>query len=139
MAYVSKDLKAKLAVQIKEICKKYGVSATIAVRNYSTLVLNVKSGKIDFLKNYRETYEKKAVFHAQWYGAKSVPDFEKIDYIDVNQYRIDEHFSGVAENFLTEVYQAMNAGNHDNSDLQTDYHDIGWYAEIKIGKWNILG
>jgi hypothetical protein len=55
MAYVSQDMKAKLAPTIKSICKKYGIKASIAVRNHSTLVLNVRQGSIDFVENYIET------------------------------------------------------------------------------------
>ena len=55
MAYVSQELKAKLAPTIKAICKKYGVKASIAVRNHSTLVLNIKQGRIDFIENFIET------------------------------------------------------------------------------------
>ena len=31
---------------------------------------------------------------------------------------------------------AMNIGNHDNSDLQTDYYDVGWYVNLQFGRWN---
>ena len=50
MAYVSQELKSKLSPTIKAICKKYKVKASVAVRHHSTLVLNVKSGKIDFIE-----------------------------------------------------------------------------------------
>jgi hypothetical protein len=30
----------------------------------------------------------------------------------------------------------LNTGNHDNSDSQTDYFDVGWYVDVKVGKWN---
>jgi hypothetical protein len=30
----------------------------------------------------------------------------------------------------------MNAGNHNNSDVQSDYFDVGWYIDVNIGKWN---
>jgi hypothetical protein len=52
MAYVSQELKAQLAPGIKAICKKYGVKASIAVRNHTTLVLNIKQGPIDFFTGY---------------------------------------------------------------------------------------
>jgi hypothetical protein len=52
MAYVSQDMKAKLAPTIKAICKKYGIKASIAVRHHSTLVLNVRQGSIKFIENY---------------------------------------------------------------------------------------
>ena len=67
---------------------------------------------------------------------------DQIDYIrknqsvDVNPYWYQEHFSGKAKNFLTEVFTVMNKGNHDNSDIQTDYFDVGWYVNVNIGKWN---
>jgi hypothetical protein len=31
---------------------------------------------------------------------------------------------------------AMNDGNHDRSDIQTDYFDVGWYVDVNIGRWN---
>ena len=30
----------------------------------------------------------------------------------------------------------MNDGNHDRSDPQSDYFDVGWYVDVNIGKWN---
>ena len=122
MAYVSQELKSKLAPTIKAICKKYGVKASLAVNNHSTLVLNVKSGKVDFVGDYGSTPESRA-------------DAEKFG-IQVNPYWYKEHFSGQALKFLSEVIPAMNNGNHDNSDIQTDYFDVGWYIDINIGKWN---
>lgn len=120
MAYVSQELKAKLAPKIKAICKKYGVKASLAVRNHSTLVLNIKSGKIDFLGNYARDNE-----YAKKYG-----------HIDVNTYWYQDHFDGVAKEFLGEVIPAMNAGNHDRSDIQVDYFDVGWYIDVNVGQWN---
>jgi len=122
MAYVSQELKAKLAPQIKAICKKHGVKASLAVRNNMTLVLNVKSGKIDFISDYGNTPEART-------------DAEKFG-IQVNPYHYKSHFEGKAKKFLSEVIPAMNDGNHDNSDSQTDYFDVGWYIDVNIGKWN---
>jgi len=30
----------------------------------------------------------------------------------------------------------MNEGNHDNSDIMTDYFDVGWYISVRLGKWD---
>jgi hypothetical protein len=125
MAYVSQELKAKLAPTIKAVCKKYGIKATIAVRNHSTLCLNIKSGKIDFINNY-----------ANIVGADNSVWARKQGTIDVNPYHFDKHFSGNAKKFLSEVLTAMRQGNWDNSDIQTDYFDVGWYVDVNIGKWN---
>ena len=122
MAYVSQDLKSKLAPTIKSICKRYGVKASLAVRNHSTLVLNVKSGNIDFIGDFGNTPEARE--SAEKFG------------IQVNPYHYERHFNGEAYHFLNEVIPAMNAGNHDNSDIQTDYFDVGWYIDVNIGRWN---
>ena len=134
MAYVSQDLKAKLSPTIKAICKKYGIKASIAVRHHSTLVLNIKSGPIDFIENYIEADKNKS--YSKYMSDDQVAYIRKNQSLDVNPYWYQEHFSGKAVNFLREVFTAMNNGNHDNSDIQTDYFDVGWYVDVNIGKWN---
>ena len=60
----------------------------------------------------------------------------------VNVYRIDSHFKGVAKDFLTEVHAAMmgcdDLQNHNNSDIQSDYFDVGWYTDIKIDRKSVV-
>ena len=129
MAYVSQELKAKLAPTIKAICKKYGVKASLAVRHHSTLVLNVRQGNIDFIGNFNDTIAERDPT-----GNRHINRATKE--IQVNTYWYQEHFTGRAKNFLTEVITAMNNGNHDRSDIQTDYFDVGWYVDVNIGKWD---
>ena len=134
MAYMSQEKKARLAPTIKAICKRYGIKASLAVRNHSTLVLNITQGPIDFVENF---IQRDADTH---HGRKMSP--EQIEYlrknrsIDVNPYWYPEHFTGTALEFLQEVIPAMNAGNHDRSDIQSDYFDVGWYVDVNIGRWN---
>ena len=106
MAYVSKETKAELAPGIKKVLAKYGMKGTLAVNHHATLVCNLKSGPIDF-------------------GTDSV-----------NTYHIDNHFTGVAKEFLLKLKDAMMVGNHDRSDIMTDYFDVGWYIRINVGKWD---
>jgi hypothetical protein len=134
MAHVSQARKKELAPAIKNVLKKYGVKATIAVRHHSTLVLNIKQGPIDFIENYIKTGKNKSY-------DKHMPE-DRIAYVrknqslDVNPYWYHEHFSGKALSFLQEIFAAMNNGNHNNSDIQTDYFDVGWYVDVNIGNWN---
>lgn len=118
MAYMSQEKKAKIAPAVKAILKKYNVKASLAVRNHSTLVLNVKQGSIDFIKDFGDSED------AKKFG------------IQVNPYWYQDHFVGESREFLTEVITAMNDGNHDRSDIQTDYFDVGWYVDVNIGQWN---
>jgi hypothetical protein len=129
MAYVSQERKAQLAPAIKSICKQYGVKASLAVRHHSTLVLNIKSGPIDFIGNFNATIQDRDPS-----GRKHINQAK--DSIDVNPYWYHEHFTGEAKEFLTKVISAMNAGNHDRSDIQTDYFDVGWYIDVNIGRWD---
>ena len=130
MAYVSQELKASLAPAIKAICKKYGVKGTLAVRNHSTLCLNIKSGSIDFIGNSNE------VCGNDHYQVSRGFTPNKSSYDTVNPYHYKNHYSGKALKFLNEVMPLMNTGNHDNSDLMTDYFDVGWYVDVNIGKWD---
>jgi hypothetical protein len=54
----------------------------------------------------------------------------------VNPYWFHDHFDGKSKEFLKEVLAAMNEGNHDRSDIQTDYFDVGWYVDVNVGKWD---
>jgi len=134
MAYMSQEKKAKIAPKVKAILAKYKVKGSLAVRNHSTLVLNLKSGSIDLIENYIDTDSK--TFH----GKKMSQD--QIDYIrskkslDVNPYWYQEHFTGKSLKFLKEIFVAMNDGNWDKSDIQSDYFNVGWYVDVNIGKWD---
>lgn len=130
MAYMDQTRKAKLAGGIKEILAKYGVKGSLSVRHHSTLVLNIKSGPIDFIANCNETCSKDSYQVSR--GFTPITD----KYMDVNEYHYDKHFSGAALSFLTEIIDAMTVGNWDKSDIQTDFFDVGWYIDINIGKWD---
>ncbi len=130
MAYMSQERKAQLAVTIKNVCKTYNIKASLSVHHHSTLVLNIKSGPIDFIKNFNEVEAKRNMCrepHMREHAKGSM---------SVNPYWYHEHFSGVAKQFLQKVIAAMNVGNHDNSDIMTDYFDVGWYVQVNIGKWD---
>lgn len=108
MAYMSQEQKAKLAPAIKAVLKKYNMKGSIAVRHNSTLVVNIKSGPIDF-------------------GG---------DYFQVNHYYIDSRYTGVAKDFLNELKAAMMAEHWDESDAMTDYFSCAYFVSINIGSWD---
>lgn len=111
MAYFSQERKREMAPAVKAVLAKYGMKGTLSVSHHSTVVLTLKEGPIDFGHNGR-------------------------GFIDVNVYWIDEHYEGVAREFLNEVYRVLMTGNHNNSDIQSDYFDVGWYVDIRVGRWN---
>ena len=111
MAYMNQSEKARLAPKIKAVLKKYNMKGSLAVRNYSTLVLNLKSGPLNLADNDR-------------------------GYSQVNLYWLADNYQGKELAFLEEVKAAMHDGNHDNSNSQIDYFDVGWYVKVNAGDWN---
>jgi len=112
MAYVSQERKQSLAPAIKAVLKKYGVKGSLSIRTHSSLVLTIKSGKIDFVENFIETDSK--VLHGRKMSQDQIDHIRKNQSVDVNPYWYHEHFSGKAKDFLKEVLAAMNKGNHNN-------------------------
>ena len=129
MAYMSQAKKAELAPAIKAICKKHGIKASLAVRHHSSLVLNIKEGPIDFIANSN------AVCAADPYQVARGFQPNNDGYEQVNPYHYQKHYDGPALAFLEEVIPAMMKGNHNNSDIQVDYFDVGWYIDVNIGQW----
>jgi hypothetical protein len=120
MAYASQELKKELSPQIKAVLKKYWIKGTLSVQDHATLTCNIRSWVIDFASDYivdpRSEFDK---------------PFET--YKSVNEKFIDSSWDGKAKDFLLDLKSAMMKWNHNNNDLQTDYFDVGWYINIKIG------
>lgn len=132
MAYFSQERKQEMAPKIKEICKKYGVKASLAVRHHSTLVLNIKSGKVDFFESVNRVCSQLPRYYNQPGGFRKAEGS-----LDVNHYWYHEHFDGKALEFLTEIISEMHGPDYyDNSDIQSDYFDCSHYIDVNIGKWN---
>lgn len=127
MAYVNKETKATIVNAAKPVLKKYGIKATFAVDNYSTIVVNIKSGALDFIGNYNQRQIKEG------YGE---PHIAKT-YLDVNPYHYQTQFTGIVKEFLIELMAAAkSAGWYNNSDSMTDYFDVAYYIDINVGKWD---
>ena len=113
MAYVSQEMKKELAVGIKKVLKKYGCKGNIGVKNHMSLYVDVMEGPIDFDFSHGEGYSQ------------------------VNTYWIDDHYKGIAKQFLNELLAEMKGTkyfNHD--DAMTDYFHRSHYTDINIGKYN---
>jgi hypothetical protein len=118
MAYMNQDKKKVIASKLKPVLKKYGVKGTLSVRNHSSIVLNVKAGKIDFFEDYGDRED------AKKFG------------IQVNPYWFHDHFEGKSKQFLTEAFDALkSAGYYNNTDASIDYFDTAYYYDINIGNW----
>ena len=109
MAYMNSEKKAIIASNLKPVLKKFGVKGSLSVDHHSSIVLTLKSGKIEFGSDRQQ----------------------------VNPYWFHEHYAGVAKEFLTEAVAALkSAGWYNNTRSEIDYFDIAYYVDINIGKWN---
>ena len=130
MAYIGPEGKAKLLPAIKATLAKYGMKGTVSIRHHSTLIVKLTAGKLDLIGNYNlSAVERNA----------TLPEHMRRiarDELDINPYWAHEHFTGECLAFVRELLTAMDTGNHDRSDIMTDYHDVGWYRTVKVGEWN---
>ena len=52
MAYISQQDKKDLAPAIKAVLKNYGMKGTISINHYSSLVVTIQSGVLDFTGHF---------------------------------------------------------------------------------------
>ena len=66
--------------------------------------------------------------------------YEVKGYYQVNPYYAHESGDKKIGRFFKELIEAMNGKdstvrNHNNSDIMTDYFDVGWYVDVNVGDW----
>ena len=116
MAYVNKEKKAKIVEAVKKVLPK-DWKVTFAVHNYSTIVCTIRKAPVD-LEMFGDRY-----------------GFE--GYMSVNHYHLDKYPGDkkVLE-ILNKIADALNTDNYNNSDIMTDYFDVGHYIELRFGEWD---
>lgn len=109
MAYVSKEHKADVALKLKAVMPQ-GWKYSLAVRNFSMLVLTIWSAPVDL----NAVAPNGVKVHGQ---SKGLVD---ITYLPI--------FEG--------IIAVLNEGNYNHSDTMRDFHDVGHYISIELGRWN---
>lgn len=132
MAYMNQERKAEKAPAIKALLKEFGLKGSLSVNNHSSLVLTVAKGGIDFFQN---TIDAHVIYQGCRHNDGSRDDQAR-GHMQVNEYYLEDHFSGTALAFLKKAKSILDLGNHDHSDAMTDYFNVGWYISINIGRWN---
>lgn len=128
MAFFTQAMKAERAPAIAKLAKEYGVKLSMKVDNGKSFVVTLLSGSIDFMNDYNETRKV-----TRWYQNPQVQDYVQLS----NHCNFAENFSNnKAIEFLTKLTDIAMQGNFDDSDLMTDYHNVGFYFNLHIGKWN---
>lgn len=126
MAYIDQARKKLLAAEVAKVMPK-GWKYTLAVRNHSTIVLTIRQAPVDLVAAWRDAR------NAQGQGG----NFDTGYSCDVNVDHVEDAFlSPHLTTTFKQIVDALNKGNHDNSDIQSDYFDVGWYVSVQIGAWN---
>lgn len=114
---MSQEHKKEIALKLKAIMPKTW-KYTLSVANRSSIVMTIHSANVDLIKECKNKI------------------CENITYLQLNKYYLDDAFSGETLKLLKDALEALNYKNYNNSDVQSDYFDVGHYVDINIGKWN---
>lgn len=124
MAYINQEKKKEIHEALKGIIPK-GWKWSLSIHHHSTLNLLIQAAPVDLMSTLVPSK-----YEQDTYPLKSA---------DINVYYVRDAFK-VEEEVIADLFvsirDAMMAGNHDNSDIQSDYFDVGWYISIKLGKWD---
>ena len=132
MAYMNQTKKQTIAAKVKPILAKYGMKGSLSVRNHSTIVLKLTSGPIDFIGDLN------AQRQMGYVNIELNKDEMRKRYeLDINPYWYQEHYTGTALAFLSEIIPAMKSADwYDDSDAQVDYFNTAYYYDVNVGSWN---
>jgi len=125
MAYMNQEHKAQIRQRLSAAIPK-SWKWSLAVRNHSTIVLTIKSAPVDLIDLYTRHGCSDEV-RASCIAQRS---------LDVNPYHWREHFDDELRGVFTVILEALNLNNHDRSDVQSDYFDVGHYVSIHFGRWD---
>jgi len=114
MAYISKQGVAEIRNELKRrFPRKEGWKFSVRNDNYSSVYCTIQMAPVRFAKG---------------------------DYEQINQYRSEEYENS---EILQDIINICNGNfpgstnqNYDNSDIMTDYFDVGWYIHIQQGSWD---
>lgn len=126
MAYVSQENKKEKHAELKKFMPK-SWKWSLSVNHHSTLVLTIWSAPVDLLSEFnRVIAAKPRPMHLE------APHWT--EYAQLNPYHIQEQFD-VHALLMKRIRDTLNVGNHDRSDVMTDYFDVGWYVDINLGRY----
>ena len=109
MAYLSKESTKLIREALKTNFKQFKFSVTNS--HHTGVNITILSGPVDF-------------------------DASKHDnYLQLNEYYPENYSNG---NIFKKMIQTVDkaVANHDNSDAQIDYFDVGYYTSWSVGRWN---
>ncbi len=140
MAYMNQQKKRCIADALKKVVPK-DWKYSLAVRHHSTIVMTIRSAPIDFMQmeadRLRTELRRGHPCVNPDYIAAHIGELERgeVEHFQLNEFQVATQFPGEIGATLAKIVAALNTGNHDNSDLMTDYFDVGHYISLRIGDY----
>lgn len=116
MAYMNQEKKAKIAAQLKTVVPP-GWKYSLRVRDLSVLVMTISAAPVDLVEGIRPAKDGRPAR----------------DYFDVVKWNIAEIQDQTLCVIMTQIMEALNLDNFDDSDSQSDYFHVGHYVRLKVG------
>lgn len=127
MAYMNQERKAKIKAALDKVLKPAKFKYSLRCTN-SSITLTLMKGPIDFAADFNRTLKTRPY--------RSVNEV-KHNYMSINPYWFQDHFSPSVVELLKKVNAAMLAADYyDNSDAMTDYFDTAYYYNIEVGRYS---
>lgn len=128
MAYMNQEKKAKIAAQLKKVVPA-GWKYSLAVEHRSGIRMTISQAPVDLLGQIRECILQNSPEPSLWRVQSG--------YYELNNYWFKSQLEGHPhlEDFKA-IMAALNIDNHNRSDIQSDYFDIGHYVYLTVGKYN---
>ena len=119
MAYIGQEKKKEVHAELKKVIPA-SWKWSLSIRHHMSLVLTISSAPFAILPYVDEkgiTHERTELSpYAQ--NLKNTTSDPKLKVV------------------LEKIQAALYDGNWDKSDIQTDYFNVGWYVDVKIGRWD---
>jgi hypothetical protein len=127
MPYMSQEKKQQINAALKRALPK-SWKWSLSVNNHSTIVLTIASAPVDLCQEWADACNARG-------AREDRPARARPDHVQVNTHWLEDQFTASLPVFEAAL-ACMNDGNHDRSDIMTDYFDVGWYVAINLGRWN---
>lgn len=117
MAYMNQEKKKVIAAELKKVVPK-GWKWSLSVHNHSSITMTIKSAPVDLIGLHKNKAE----------NVKG--------HISLNEGYLDRAYEGELLDTMQKIAGALNTGNHNRSDSQSDYFDVGFYTSLHLGRWD---
>lgn len=124
MAYMNQEKKKLINEALKKVVPE-NWKYSLRVHNHSSITMTIKSADMDLLGEIANNNSNLVNKHEL-----------KDSYFSVNHYHLEKTFSGPTLEIFKNIVNALNTNNHDNSEIMTDYFDVGHYVHLQIGSYD---